>query len=628
MRLPASLRSSGLLAEEFFFAAGIVGVTTQWFMLQAAISWRVLHVPDHLWVGLVGLAQLLPALALTAALFWIRRRTPGRATLVRALLGAVTVIFIGLHLGGSRFESFANDLSGGVAFWSALGIYLALASVISAGVVKISLRFQQMTASIFRTLGVLGTLVAAFVYLLLSSDRMLSPAYLLPELTPDSSTASPLSPVAAEPGALPPVFVLVFDELSYDALLDRDGRLDRDEYPGFARLADQSVVFTDARSNFFDTAYALPALVEALTPYTTVGELRLYLQYRAVELALAPACVEVIRCVGISEIAQHQTGTVFRHLVVSFAEDLIPSPFSSLLRGATNAASRAVGVPTSVVDSTAVHLLESPFETRLLDDLQSAPPGNSITVLHTLTSHHPYVLDADGSLGERFFGPPQDEVLTEIGHHLPDASDRTAELPPGAQPIEIPGLYDAYQGQIRYADGLLGRFLDSLDDRGLLDESIVILTADHGLRLRYPGLDTVIEPDDWITRIPLFIHAPNLRPGTSDTPVQFQDLAATTFDLLDIDVQTSAGSISAFAEDRLERPAWFVVRGTWVHHRAADGSWPVVARVPDLKELRRGPVALPRLNRELLPCFAHPEDCSALPILLRGTPEFEAALAD
>ena len=43
------------------------------------------------------------------------------------------------------------------------------------------------------------------------------------------------------------------------------------------------------------------------------------------------------------------------------------------------------------------------------------------------------------------------------------------------------GWYVAnYDGEIAFTDAEIGRLLDALDDRGLLDTSLVILTADHG----------------------------------------------------------------------------------------------------------------------------------------------------
>jgi arylsulfatase A-like enzyme len=41
-------------------------------------------------------------------------------------------------------------------------------------------------------------------------------------------------------------------------------------------------------------------------------------------------------------------------------------------------------------------------------------------------------------------------------------------------------LSEAYDGEIRFVEHYVGRVLDLLRDRGVLDETVVVLTADHG----------------------------------------------------------------------------------------------------------------------------------------------------
>jgi hypothetical protein len=628
MRLPANFRSVVPLLEDLFFAAGIVSFTTSWFMLRTSVSPGLFAVPADLMLGLTLLVQGLPVLAITAAAQQLRRRSQSHARVALAALAAISMIFIGLHVGGLGFQFVAGNLSGGIARWSALGIYLAIAGIASFGVVKLCLRFQQMAASIFRTLGLPGLVLSALLPWLLASGSAADPAYALTQPLAPSLVPSSASSAADQPTPLPPVFVLVFDELSRDALLDRHGQLDSAEFPNFARLAEGSVTFSDMRSNFFNTTYAVPSLVESLIPLTEVSELRLYMQFRSAELAVAPACSERVRCVGISEVAKQKTGTIFRYLIISLAEDLIPGPFSALLRGSVNAAARVSGVPPAAADSAGIHLLTEAFQTRFLDDLRSESQDNAVTVFHTLATHHPYVLDAGGRLGMHPFDMGVGgftETEFDFSDHVRGGASPIAVPPTGAQPIQPPGLYDAYRAQIRYGDELLGLFLDTLEAEGLLARSIVIVTADHGLRPRIHADQTDVEVGDWTTQIPLFIRAPGLAPGISTAEVQYQDLAPTLFDLLELDLQSAATTTSAFASERPQRSQWFLVEGTWVHHRATDGTWPVVAALPELPELDRGSAETPRLSRDLLPCFAQPEDCTILPMLLAGTPEFEAA---
>ena len=74
---------------------------------------------------------------------------------------------------------------------------------------------------------------------------------------------------------------------------------------------------------------------------------------------------------------------------------------------------------------------------------------------------------------------------------------------------DYPGFYAPYASRVRRLDGCFGAFISYLKQRGRYDNSIVIVTADHG--------DSLGEGGNWghavwlfpeIVRIPLIIHVP------------------------------------------------------------------------------------------------------------------------
>ncbi|MDP6761938.1 MAG: sulfatase-like hydrolase/transferase, partial [Planctomycetota bacterium] len=77
-------------------------------------------------------------------------------------------------------------------------------------------------------------------------------------------------------------------------------------------------------------------------------------------------------------------------------------------------------------------------------------------------------------------------------------------------PAELQRAIDLYDGEIRYTDGVLGRFLDYLDDAGILENAWVVLTSDHGESLGEQGY--FFEHGEYLydstLRIPLVIRAP------------------------------------------------------------------------------------------------------------------------
>lgn len=91
-----------------------------------------------------------------------------------------------------------------------------------------------------------------------------------------------------------------------------------------------------------------------------------------------------------------------------------------------------------------------------------------------------------------------------------------------------------YAGEVLYTDSVLDQLLTRLDAMGLLDETIVVVTSDHGDEFGEHGLighaKTVY---DEVLHVPLVLLAPRLVPAGKhlDVPVSLIDLAPTLLDL-------------------------------------------------------------------------------------------------
>jgi len=93
---------------------------------------------------------------------------------------------------------------------------------------------------------------------------------------------------------------------------------------------------------------------------------------------------------------------------------------------------------------------------------------------------------------------------------------------------------DAYDGAVAYLDDRLGLLLDGLKERGLLDNTLVVITADHGEEF---GEHRVFEHSYSLygpsVNVPLVISFPGKIPASRvGTPVSLRDLPATVTDLL------------------------------------------------------------------------------------------------
>jgi arylsulfatase A-like enzyme len=90
-------------------------------------------------------------------------------------------------------------------------------------------------------------------------------------------------------------------------------------------------------------------------------------------------------------------------------------------------------------------------------------------------------------------------------------------------------LYDATVTEV---DAAVETLLATLERAGVLDDSIVVVTADHGEGfLEHDFLFHTTGLHDEVVRVPLLIHAPGLAGRTIDAPVSLIDLAPTLCEL-------------------------------------------------------------------------------------------------
>lgn len=98
---------------------------------------------------------------------------------------------------------------------------------------------------------------------------------------------------------------------------------------------------------------------------------------------------------------------------------------------------------------------------------------------------------------------------------------------------EVDGLVDAYDGAIAYLDRQIAELLAALEQRGLLRNTIIIITSDHGEEFNEHAQmnhgNTLYFPS---LHVPLIVAGPGI-PGPVGVaqPVTLRDLAATILDL-------------------------------------------------------------------------------------------------
>jgi arylsulfatase len=186
------------------------------------------------------------------------------------------------------------------------------------------------------------------------------------------------------------------------------------------------------------------------------------------------------------------------------------------------------------------------------------------------------------------------------------AGDRARRLATDLGEAGVREYLRVYTALVRLVDAQVGRLLDALEAAGVLDDTIVVFTADHGDMAGGHGMVTKSTKSfyDEIVRIPLVIRYPRrLSPGTSGLAVDLTDLMPTLLDLVGQPVPAAAQGqnlvpfLTGSADPATARPYAFCERvtpdrghtrrvdpGTQAAFMARGGGWKYV-RLADGTEL-------------------------------------------
>jgi len=121
----------------------------------------------------------------------------------------------------------------------------------------------------------------------------------------------------------------------------------------------------------------------------------------------------------------------------------------------------------------------------------------------------------------------------------------------------------AYYGEVSFIDKEIGRLLQFMDERGLLDDTVIVYTSDHG---DHVGTNWQIHkggpPYNSIIKVPFIVKCPSTRAQVgqgADDLVSLLDLAPTFLDVAGIDIPRQMEGVSLL---RKEGRREFITIGT------------------------------------------------------------------
>ena len=162
--------------------------------------------------------------------------------------------------------------------------------------------------------------------------------------------------------------------------------------------------------------------------------------------------------------------------------------------------------------------------TRGLAWLDDHRDEQSFLWVHLFDPHAPY--EAPGHA----FDPPTDGPALELPGYWP---------PPHRAVTSTAWLESAYEAELSYVDAQVGRLVDEIEAMGLLDDTVIVVTADHGESLTEH--DYLFDHGDYLydasLRVPLIVRYPPVAKAghVADCQVSTLDLPQTLLALLSLD---------------------------------------------------------------------------------------------
>lgn len=180
---------------------------------------------------------------------------------------------------------------------------------------------------------------------------------------------------------------------------------------------------------------------------------------------------------------------------------------------------------------------------RLLEKAQVSIENSSdapwFAYIHLFRPHSPYL--APEPYGSHFMTPQDKSLASPELEHALMSGESTPELNSDIDALSsgLDYVIASYDGNLAYVDGLIGGFIANLDAKAALDNSVVIITSDHGESMMQHGrIGHGIDLYEEFIHVPLVVWAPSIpgfEPGVVDEKVSVLDLFKTLVEIFELE---------------------------------------------------------------------------------------------
>ena len=370
----------------------------------------------------------------------------------------------------------------------------------------------------------------------------------------------------------PSVVWVVSDELQYPLAFDDDGRV-RPELPNLRSLQDDSTTYTRAYSGANYTDYAVPSMLAGISNVAAQGADRMQ-EVRA-NIGIVPSIAAQYSVVMESPIYAFECDDADCASVGTGADDGVISQYLGFAKDTAAIAGRtALAAPFSDLfpsldgkwrdfwsggdefgDNAEGNSVDKAIAG--IEQAQAAGPSTPFFAFwHTIRTHAPWVVDRDG----KEIYPARLPVVE--GAHMVGSDKAGTYSTPELESIER----RLYANSAIDFDRQLGKLIDELKATGAYDNTMIVVTADHGAAMttrmdRRMG-DTLQQRWTEVAHIPLVVKAPGqAEPDVVSAPRSTGQIARTVLDAVGAAAPDSLGLSPSLADDLPAPPVFTTIAG-------------------------------------------------------------------
>ncbi|WP_442905050.1 sulfatase [Haloarcula sp. CGMCC 1.2071] len=317
----------------------------------------------------------------------------------------------------------------------------------------------------------------------------------------------------------------------------------RETSPVLDEFAEESIRFTNAYSASSHTREAVPALLTGEYPDVAIND-----SYRLATETIASQLSEA----GFATGGFHSNPFVSRAYGFDQGFDTFDDDLHFGQHKLVALAQRALDKLRNRHYARAEEINERSLS--WIDSLDSDEPF--FLWNHYMDTHGPY--EPPGEYATLY----ADKELS--GRDAQSLYQRAIDEPESITEEERQLLIDLYDAEIRYNDEYIGEFLKELQSRSLLEESLLVVTADHGDAFGEHGYyEHPRYLHDEITHVPLFVREPEGTDKTVETPVSTLDIVSTFKRIVGQDIDSRR--VSLLDQLGVDRTVFLQARGEDEH---------------------------------------------------------------